>query len=76
VDGRYQVYFNENDMRFKLFLLKKASLNHLVYIYLPGADKGIRYYLYPDLNKMRDPMVWLDAACKNLVLFFVYELVN
>ena len=29
---------------------------------LPGADKGIRFYIYPDLSRLRDVKVWSDAA--------------
>ncbi|XP_053396453.1 sodium- and chloride-dependent glycine transporter 1-like [Mercenaria mercenaria] len=29
---------------------------------LPGAMAGIRYYLSPDFNRLRDSQVWLEAA--------------
>ncbi|XP_078529842.1 sodium- and chloride-dependent GABA transporter 2-like isoform X2 [Lissotriton helveticus] len=29
---------------------------------LPGALQGIHYYLYPDLSRLKDPQVWLDAG--------------
>lgn len=29
---------------------------------LPGAGKGIQYYLTPDFNKLWDPTVWTAAA--------------
>ncbi|KAG1674786.1 Sodium-dependent noradrenaline transporter [Nymphon striatum] len=29
---------------------------------LPGALDGLKYYVSPDLNKLKDPMVWVDAA--------------
>jgi solute carrier family 6 (neurotransmitter transporter, serotonin) member 4 len=31
-------------------------------ISLPGADEGIRYYLTPQWDKLRDKRVWIDAA--------------
>lgn len=29
---------------------------------LPGAEKGIEYYLRPNFAKLREPAVWQDAA--------------
>ncbi|XP_014241849.1 sodium-dependent noradrenaline transporter [Cimex lectularius] len=29
---------------------------------LPGAMTGIKYYLQPELSKLREPQVWVDAA--------------
>ncbi|CAG0885687.1 unnamed protein product [Cyprideis torosa] len=29
---------------------------------LPGAADGIKYYIYPDWPKLKDPKVWVDAA--------------
>lgn len=31
-------------------------------LFLPGAAKGIEYYLSPNLEKLADPKVWIDAA--------------
>ncbi|KAJ8382766.1 hypothetical protein SKAU_G00035440 [Synaphobranchus kaupii] len=29
---------------------------------LPGASQGIKFYLYPDLGRLADPQVWMDAG--------------
>lgn len=31
-------------------------------LFLPGATRGIQYYLSPRLEKLADPQVWTDAA--------------
>ncbi|RVE73273.1 hypothetical protein OJAV_G00047680 [Oryzias javanicus] len=33
---------------------------------LPGAFRGIKYYLYPDLARLADPRVWVDAGTQIL----------
>eukprot|EP00064_Thunnus_orientalis_P012706 superscaffoldBa00001982_g12741 len=38
---------------------------------LPGAMKGIIYYLYPDLSRLSDPQVWMDAGTQ---IFFSYAI--
>ncbi|KAM3866156.1 sodium- and chloride-dependent GABA transporter 2-like [Diretmus argenteus] len=38
---------------------------------LPGAWDGIHYYLYPDLNRLADPEVWIEAGSQ---IFFSYSL--
>ncbi|XP_067855734.1 sodium- and chloride-dependent GABA transporter 2-like [Heptranchias perlo] len=38
---------------------------------LPGAAEGIKYYLYPDLSRLADPQVWLDAGTQIFFSFAV-----
>uniref|UniRef100_UPI0035902210 sodium- and chloride-dependent taurine transporter-like isoform X1 n=1 Tax=Myxine glutinosa TaxID=7769 RepID=UPI0035902210 len=38
---------------------------------LPGAVHGIIYYLYPDVTRLRDPQVWIDAGTQ---IFFSYAI--
>ncbi|KAF6719657.1 Sodium- and chloride-dependent GABA transporter 2 [Oryzias melastigma] len=38
---------------------------------LPGAEIGIQYYLYPDLGRLADPQVWMDAGTQ---IFFSYAI--
>ncbi|XP_041724650.1 sodium- and chloride-dependent GABA transporter 2-like isoform X2 [Coregonus clupeaformis] len=38
---------------------------------LPGADLGIKFYLYPDLSRLADPQVWMDAGTQ---IFFSYAI--
>ncbi|KAL2093894.1 hypothetical protein ACEWY4_011206 [Coilia grayii] len=38
---------------------------------LPGASRGIQFYLYPDLGRLGDPQVWMDAGTQ---IFFSYAI--
>ncbi|XP_078529839.1 sodium- and chloride-dependent GABA transporter 2-like isoform X2 [Lissotriton helveticus] len=38
---------------------------------LPGAMQGIQFYLYPDLSRLKDPQVWMDAGTQ---IFFSYAI--
>ncbi|XP_024137396.1 sodium- and chloride-dependent GABA transporter 2 isoform X2 [Oryzias melastigma] len=40
-------------------------------ITLPGASVGIHFYLYPDLGRLTDPQVWMDAGTQ---IFFSYAI--
>ncbi|XP_078424696.1 sodium- and chloride-dependent GABA transporter 2-like [Cetorhinus maximus] len=36
---------------------------------LPGAAEGIKFYLYPDMSRLADPQVWMDAGTQ---IFFTF----
>uniref|UniRef100_A0A9J7XRN7 Transporter n=1 Tax=Cyprinus carpio carpio TaxID=630221 RepID=A0A9J7XRN7_CYPCA len=36
-----------------------------------GASRGIQFYLYPDLGRLADPQVWMDAGTQ---IFFSYAI--
>nr|XP_025741493.1 sodium- and chloride-dependent taurine transporter isoform X1 [Callorhinus ursinus]XP_025741494.1 sodium- and chloride-dependent taurine transporter isoform X1 [Callorhinus ursinus]XP_025741495.1 sodium- and chloride-dependent taurine transporter isoform X1 [Callorhinus ursinus]XP_025741496.1 sodium- and chloride-dependent taurine transporter isoform X1 [Callorhinus ursinus]XP_025741497.1 sodium- and chloride-dependent taurine transporter isoform X1 [Callorhinus ursinus]XP_025741498.1 sodiu len=38
---------------------------------LPGAGAGIKFYLYPDISRLEDPQVWIDAGTQ---IFFSYAI--
>ncbi|XP_053297056.1 solute carrier family 6 member 11a [Pleuronectes platessa] len=38
---------------------------------LPGALHGIKYYLYPNLARLADPQVWMDAGTQ---IFYSYAI--
>ena len=40
-------------------------------ITLPGAWDGVYYYMVPDMEKMKDPKVWVEAGTQ---IFFSYAL--
>ncbi|XP_043373897.1 sodium- and chloride-dependent GABA transporter 2 isoform X3 [Dermochelys coriacea] len=40
-------------------------------ISLPGAMQGVLFYLYPDLTRLIDPQVWMDAGTQ---IFFSYAI--
>ena len=42
-------------------------------ITLPGAATGIKYYLQPDLSKLSEPGVWIDAAIQVIYTLFVMQ---
>jgi solute carrier family 6 amino acid transporter-like protein 5/7/9/14 len=39
---------------------------------LPGADIGIKFYIYPDFSRLKDLRVWSDAA--GLFIFITQHL--
>ncbi|CAB1420211.1 unnamed protein product [Pleuronectes platessa] len=38
---------------------------------LPGAMHGIIYYLYPDISRLSDPQVWMDAGTQILFSYAI-----
>ncbi|KAJ8382767.1 hypothetical protein SKAU_G00035450 [Synaphobranchus kaupii] len=40
---------------------------------LPGASQGIKFYLYPDLGRLVDPQVWVDAGTQVIFSFAICQ---
>ncbi|XP_030634302.1 solute carrier family 6 member 11a [Chanos chanos] len=38
---------------------------------LPGATDGIRFYMYPNITRLADPQVWMDAGTQ---IFYSYAI--
>ncbi|MEQ2161246.1 hypothetical protein GOODEAATRI_007839 [Goodea atripinnis] len=63
--GLQAAYFTATFPYVMLFILLIRGLT------LPGALDGIIYYLYPDISRLSDPQVWMDAGTQ---IFFSYAI--
>ncbi|XP_018431924.1 PREDICTED: sodium- and chloride-dependent betaine transporter-like [Nanorana parkeri] len=59
------VYFTSTFPYVMLFILLIRGAT------LPGAYDGIMFYLYPELSRLKDPQVWMDAGTQVFYSFAI-----